>query len=393
MYITFLYFTLVINEMLTIYLHCWDPGRCAAWVGLGDGRSVRSPSVVSYAQLLCEGKWCSEKHLTSSKPIIHSIVRVNCLLAISYMNIYVYIYIWMVYGWYGLVWFFSMAHTEDLPVCSHFPPCHGDMANYQRALQALGPVIPPVKSWWNKNVGEILEKEQMLNLCTNRNCWIFFSNTFRHIPTHSNHFDAFGPYFDIICVIVTPARNPDMENQDVVLVVGANDVVNSAAQAPPITMEHHHVWCITMWVIKPVFFFKIISCFFGGTSLISHFWRVIFGEQKLSSWSLAGDRRLCHLGHASDWSLEIQEGDLLQAIHGWRCRFWNLVELESSCEEFQWKHEKQKESHSTNQKDIFIVMFPKVTRVTKDVVLPWFAMSSLFCTGEVLGHLGTTHGL
>ena len=27
------------------------------------------------------------------------------------------------------------------------------------------------------------------------------------------------------------ARNPDMENQDVVLVVGANDVVNSAAQA------------------------------------------------------------------------------------------------------------------------------------------------------------------
>ena len=29
----------------------------------------------------------------------------------------------------------------------------------------------------------------------------------------------------------TSLRNPDMENNDVVLVVGANDVVNSAAQA------------------------------------------------------------------------------------------------------------------------------------------------------------------
>ena len=142
-------------------------------------------------------------------------------------------------------------------------------------------------------------------------------NLFQHIPIYSNHFESFGPTFCLIHFF-SVARNPDMENQDVVLVVGANDVVNSAAQA----------WVKPSWVIS-------WNMMFGGFFS----WCYIFGVLAKAAFSLpwstpgphcrvvscrvgSGAWRLCHLGHASDWSLEIQEGDLLQAIHGWRCRFF-----------------------------------------------------------------------
>ena len=140
-------------------------------------------------------------------------------------------------------------------------------------------------------------------------------NLFQHIPIYSNHFESFGPTFCLIHFF-SVARNPDMENQDVVLVVGANDVVNSAAQA----------WVKPSWVIS---WNMIFGGFFHDVTFLECWLRRHFrchGQLLVlivvSCRVGSGAWRLCHLGHASDWSLEIQEGDLLQAIHGWRCRFF-----------------------------------------------------------------------
>ena len=89
-------------------------------------------------------------------------------------------------------------------------------------------------------------------------------NLFQHIPIYSNHFESFGPTFCLIHFF-SVARNPDMENQDVVLVVGANDVVNSAAQA----------WVKPSWVIS-------WNMIFGGFFS----WCYIFGVLAKAAFSL-----------------------------------------------------------------------------------------------------------